>query len=113
MSWHQLPIQHPLESIPMSHLRQQSDQARMQRQDTSWREFVTNHSSVSQLQLVLHIPADGILSAIAMTDRWRCHVQVQIELKFEELGSMSRLRTQLRLDLNILIFPLLFHTLQV
>ena len=106
MSWHQLPIQHPLESIPMSHLRQQSDQARMQRQDTSWREFVTNHSSVSQLQLVLHIPAYDILSVIAVADRWMCHVQVHVELMFDELGTMSQLRTQL-------IFPFLFHTLQV
>ena len=73
MGWHQLPIQHPLESVPMSHLHQLAIKLdsevklpKMRSQDTSWREIIemnhTYHSSVSQLHMVLHMPAGRILS---------------------------------------------------
>ena len=59
----------------------------------------TNHSSVSQLQLVLHIPAGGIfISASLLGWIWgRCHVEVQVELSW---AGNSGPESGLNVDLN-------------
>ena len=60
MSWHQFPIQHPLASTPMSHLRQNQSKTGSE----VVLERITNQSSVAQLHMVLHMPAGGISSVL-------------------------------------------------
>ena len=58
LSWHQLPIQQPAESVPMSHLTLDflGYLAILQFSNFAIQQFCTHQSSVSQLQFIEHTP---------------------------------------------------------
>ena len=59
MSWHQLPIQQPLASVPMSHLDSGQVEMRIKEmlmKSLKFKRKKTNQFSVSQLHMVLHMP---------------------------------------------------------